>query len=47
MVIEKAKPYFVKYMQVTFKNLKKRAGLEATTQAAKTLELLRDKPFWI
>jgi hypothetical protein len=34
-------------MQVTFKDLKKRATLEATTQAAKALERLRDKPFWI
>jgi hypothetical protein len=32
-------------MQVSFKDLKKRDGLEATTQACKTLELLRDKPF--
>jgi hypothetical protein len=33
---------------VTFRDLKKRVTLEATTQQqSKTLEPLRDKPFWI
>jgi hypothetical protein len=32
---------------VTFKDLKKRVSLAETTQGSKTLERLRNKPFWI
>jgi hypothetical protein len=32
---------------LTFRDLKKRVTLETTTQESKTLECLRNKPFWI
>ena len=48
--VEKAKAivFAILYDWLTFKDLKKRVGLEITAQQqSKLFEILRDKPFWI